>query len=154
MNVNITTELISQINTQPMMLPVAEDNYPIAPLVFAENTKDPNIFRVNIAVYVPADVQTAPSVVIENDGSATEITIENGKKVLVRSILVEYTSPMTPAPPQNYNLWGIYLEYSLNDVPSVGYLLTRLRNMDPKTSRGTVTTVQDPVRHSNAETDA
>lgn len=153
MHVNVSKELISQINAEPIPIIIDENNYPIAPLVYAEDTKDPNVFRVNIAVYIPADVQSVPDILIEHDGSPMEITIENGKKVLARSILVEYLAPTSPKPPQEFNLWGIYLEYELDDVPSVGYILTRLRNKDPRTSRGTVTTVQDPMRIPKEETD-
>jgi hypothetical protein len=77
------------------------------------------------------------------------LKIEGGKEILARSIMVEYSYPSTPIPPFQYNLWEVFLEYSLDNLVSVDYILTRLRDIDPKTSRGTVTSVQDPVRMDN-----
>jgi hypothetical protein len=105
-------------------------------MVFAEDTSSKGTFKVRIMVYVPAEVETIPTVFIENDGEPTSVKIEGGKEILARSIMVEYSYPSTPIPPFQYNLWEVFLEYSLDNLVSVDYILTRLRDIDPKTSTG------------------
>jgi hypothetical protein len=149
MNINILSEAIQQVSGRPLTLSIDSTEYPVAPMVFAEDTSSKGTFKVRIMVYVPAEVETIPTVFIENDGEPTSVKIEGGKEILARSIMVEYSYPSTPIPPFQYNLWEVFLEYSLDNLVSVDYILTRLRDIDPKTSRGTVTSVQDPVRMDN-----
>jgi len=154
MKINIIAESINQINGDPIEVIIDETDYPISPMVFAEDTAKNGIFKVRIMVYIPSAVESIPWVRIEHEGEPILITIEGGKEVLARSILVEYAYESTSTPPLDYNLWEILLEYSIDSMTSVNYILTRLRNLDPKTSRGTVTSVQDPIRISNIEANA
>jgi hypothetical protein len=66
MNINILSEAIQQVSGRPLTLSIDSTEYPVAPMVFAEDTSSKGTFKVRIMVYVPAEVETIPTVFIEN----------------------------------------------------------------------------------------
>lgn len=142
MGIIISDLSFNQTNEVPFEIDLKDSDYPVAPLVFAENTNVRNTFRLRIVAYIPSDITQPPQFIAEEDGNPIKIAIAGGQTVMARSFIIEYDDSAS-ALEQQYTLWNIDVEYRLQDMISVDYILTRLRNIDPKTSRGTVTTVQE-----------
>lgn len=130
----------SRMNDTPIEIFVHEEDYPIAPLVFAENLGT-EYYKLQIVVYIPSEVTNAPEFMVLNDGYPVQVMISGGEEVNARNFIFQYDYAYKSTP-ISYTAWEIYMRYSLKDMESVDYVLTHLRDMDPKTSRGTVTTVQ------------
>lgn len=141
MSIIISELTFNKTNVVPFEIDLKESDPPLAPLVFAENLPESNSFRLRIVAFVPSDITFPPSFVVVNDGNPIKVCIAGGKEVQARSFCVVYDD--TASQSKLYTLWSIIVEYSLQDVPSVDYIITRVMNIDPKTSRGTVTTVQE-----------
>lgn len=142
MGIIISKLALSHTNTVPFEIDLRDSDYPIAPLVFAENTAEQDTFRLRIIACIPSDITLPPTFLVEEDGNPVKVSIAGGQTVSARSFIIEYDDS-TSTPEQQFTLWSIVVEYSLRGMASVDYILTRLRNIDPKTSRGTVTTVQE-----------
>lgn len=143
MEITTTNLAVLKANEIPFDIMLKTNEYPIAPLVFGENMAEKNSYRIRIIVYIPFEVKTTPKFIIENNGKASAVITEGGQEIMARSFIVEYdySSKITP---KTYTLWSITYEYNIGDMEPVDYVMTRLRDFDPKTSRGTVTTVQLP----------
>lgn len=142
MGIIISDLTFTQTNMVPFEIDLKDSDYPIAPLVYAENTAEENAFRLRIIAIIPSDITSPPTFAVEEDGNPVKVAIAGGQTVLARSFIIEYDDSAS-APEQLFTLWNITVEYSLRGMDSVDYIRTRLRNIDPKTSRGTVTTVQE-----------
>lgn len=142
MSIIISDLTFKQTNADPFEMNIKDSDYPIAPLVYAENTAEENTFRLRIIACIPSDITTPPDFIVEEDGNPVKVCIAGGQTVMARSFIIEYDDTSSRVE-QEYTLWNIVVEYSLRGMDSVDYILTRVRNIDPKTSRGTVTTVQE-----------
>lgn len=144
MSIRIIKKTITKTNDTPLQMAVEQTSYPVAPLVFAEDALTAGTYKLRIVAYLPSEVIKPPRFTIENNGTPYTVIAEGGKELMVRSFILDYDYSAT-ATPVNYNIWSIFVEYGLEDgLQPVDYILTRLRDIDPKTSRGTVTTVQLP----------
>lgn len=143
MSITITNLQIAKLNDSPITLKTVDADYPIAPMVFAERVQEQkNIFKVRMVVYLPSEVETKPSKpYFDNDGEPVTFYTEDKKELVGRRCIITYNY-CTEIVPQTYNAWSIDFEYSIENLASVDYFLTHLTDIDPKTSRGTVTTVQ------------
>lgn len=143
MSITISNLQMIKLNDSPIKFKVSEVDYPIAPLVFAEKVINQyNTFRVRMVVYVPSEANSVPSEpYFNNDGKPVTFYTEDKKELVARSCVVDYDYS-SESIPEEYFGWSINFEYSLGDLMSVDYFLTHLTDIDPKTSRGTVTTVQ------------
>jgi len=144
MSIRILKKTITKTNETPLQMAVEQTSYPVAPLVFAEDSLAAGTYKLRIVAYLPSEVIKPPRFTIENNGTPYTVIAEGGKELMVRSFILDYDYSATLTP-VNYNMWSIFIEYGLEDgLQPVDYILTRLRDIDPKTSRGTVTTVQLP----------
>lgn len=134
---------IVKINEKPLDLLLTEADFPPAPLVYADDTSDKESFKVRIVAFLPIEIEIIPTCKAKCGGNAEKITIEGESTIVARSFLVEYNSRY-PVAFTHVNVWSISFDYSLNGEDPVDYIITHVQNMDPKTSRGTVTTVQRP----------
>ena len=142
MGVIISNLTFSKINQIPLTINVENDEYPIAPLVFAQGITAQKVYKLQIVVYVPSNVINTPILRVLNDGNPVALTIPQNQNILARNFIVEYDLSETEIP-KEYNAWNINVEYYLKNLKPVNYILTHLQDIDPKTSRGTVTTVQE-----------
>ncbi|KIX21460.1 hypothetical protein SY27_07045 [Flavobacterium sp. 316] len=142
MGVIISNLTFSKINQIPLTINVENDEYPIAPLVFAQGITAQKVYKLQIVVYVPSNVINTPILRVLNDGKPVALTIPQDQNILARNFIVEYDLSETEIP-KEYNAWNINVEYYLKNLKPVNYILTHLQDIDPKTSRGTVTTVQE-----------
>lgn len=142
MGVIISNLTFSKINQIPLVINVENDEYPIAPLVFAQGITAQKVYKLQIVVYVPSNVINTPILRVLNDGNPVALTIPQNQSILARNFIVEYDLSETETP-KEYNAWNINVEYYLKNLKPVNYILTHLQDIDPKTSRGTVTTVQE-----------
>lgn len=142
MGVIISNLTFSKINQIPLTINVENDEYPIAPLVFAQGITAQKVYKLQIVVYVPSNVINTPILRVLNDGNPVALTIPQDQNILARNFIVEYDLSETEIP-KEYNAWNINVEYYLKNLKPVNYILTHLQDIDPKTSRGTVTTVQE-----------
>ena len=131
----------SRMNDVPYKIQVEEVDYPIAPLVSVENLPIDGFYEVQILAYIPSGTTETPSFTVVDDGKPLKVELSSGNTIIARNFILEYDFEHTKLPTE-YIAWEINITYSLNDLESVDFILTQLRDLDPKTSRGTVTTVQ------------
>lgn len=102
-----------------------------------------NIYQVYVQAYLPRLERDFPSPVInilpEVEILKTEVSEEKGKEA--RVIQIAYTSKLENQPP--FDLYSFFIEYGIETEDSVPFIKIDLRNTDPETTRGTVTTVED-----------
>lgn len=148
MGVDILKINLFKVNGTPIEIEGGGKEYPVSPLVYVEDSLDlKGVYKIRISVYVPSEIMDPPSFCCNYDGNPQGIVVEGGKKVIARSFSLKY-SYTSETKAKNYNLWHVYVEYKIDVMKSVDYIVTYLvaclENTDPKTttSRGTVTTVQ------------
>jgi hypothetical protein len=145
MNVQISELKIARLSDKPIKEELLKADYPIPPLVFGEGIENKTkCFRVRMVVYLPSKVKTCPVLKVENEGNPVAFDISKNEQLLGRSFILtfDYVYKKTP---KKYRAWSVYFEYTVENDSSVDYLLTHLQDIDPKTSRGTVTTVQSAL---------
>lgn len=102
-----------------------------------------NIYQVYVQAYLPRLERDFPSPVInilpKVETLKTEVSEEEGKQA--RVIQIAYTSKLEHQPP--FDLYSFFIEYGIKTEDSVPFIKIDLRNTDPETTRGTVTTVED-----------
>ncbi len=127
---------IKQINAAgtPFTFPAGSNlEYPLAPVITAHRTSPdgPEIY-IRVVVFIDASFQGEPT--IGNWSLNTENNTLSG--------FVDYDAPSPRVtPPLTYNSWLVETTYDDSGM-AVDDVELFLRDTDPKTSRGTVTTVQ------------
>lgn len=145
MNVRISEVKITRLSDKPIKEELLNADYPIPPLVFGESIENSKkSFRVRMVAYLPSEVKTPPFLRVENEGNPVAFDISKNEQLLGRSFILSFDYVYKKVP-LKYHAWSVYFEYTVEDDSSVDYLLTHLRDIDPKTSRGTVTTVQSAL---------
>jgi hypothetical protein len=123
----------------PLRITFAPQDYPVAPMVSVSNTDVANVFNVHIIAYIPPESLKVGLSFDPPDGSVQIIKVDDQIELPVRCFLVDYDSSGLP---DSFMLWNIRAQYKI-DGESVDFVRVRVRDLDPKTSRGTVTTVQE-----------
>lgn len=125
--------ILKQVNSSgPFQFPAdAKLTYPLAPLITASYTDSTRTtIRIRGTVFIDSNYSGDPSL--------TELSESDG----VFSAYVDYTLVYpSQLPPSSYNCWYLEFDYVPQNGP-ISYVDLKLRNTDPRTSRGTVTTVQ------------
>ena len=101
--------------------PFDDPSKPIAPLVTAVYVKDAFIFR--ILVFIDSNNITEPTFSVDINNSDFYVQYDFKEEV-----------------PKSYTAWYIYVSYT---SPYIDKVTVYNSDMDPKTSRGTVTIVQN-----------
>lgn len=123
----INYQLINR--TEAFVFPEGSElTYPLPPLVTAENLG--NGILVRAVVFIDANFEGTPSF-----GQ----WIYNADEKSLKGV-VDYDAPAPQGIPTSYQAWMVEATYETSDV--VETIILYLCDTDPKTSRGTVTTVQ------------
>ncbi len=106
-----------------------------------------NTYNVYVQAYLPQLENDFPAPLInilpDITPVETEVNIETDVKTALaaREIQIVYVSRFENIPP--FSLWSFFIQYSISEENSVPLIKIALRNTDPETTRGTVTTVED-----------
>ena len=95
-------------------------------------------YRYAVSTELKDDVDAALK---HSDGNSNAEQAVN-EVINARVIQITYTSKKEHKPP--FSLWHFDICYTIAEGISVPFIKIDLRDTDPRTSRGTVTTVQDP----------
>lgn len=103
-------------------------------------------YKVHVQAYLPKLEANfpAPQIDISEDTSTINFELIEGS-FTARTVKVIYTSQAEGTAP--YSLWAFDIEYSMavtGEMHQAEFLKIVLHNTDPETTRGTVTTVDDP----------
>ena len=116
----------------PFYFPNADEAYPLSPLVTVKeivSTVAPNQLIIRIVVFIDSKSEVCPIInpnyFIDKDG--------------VLNVQVDYN--YLEEIPESYNCYYLELDYTVEKGVIVNKVSTVLRDLDPKTSRGTVTMV-------------
>ena len=100
----------------------------LAPLATAQLNSGNNAVIVKATLFIDSNDQETPGI----------LSINESDNIL--EIVFDYNFPEEI--PEAYNVWYVELEYPVGSAGEITTVITRLRDLDPTTSRGTVTTVQ------------
>lgn len=123
----------TKINTLPFtFLEPGEVNYPVAPLVSAKfYTPKGGVLtlKVRATVYMNSEIPDAPVVEppVEKEGVLT----------------INYDYDFSMETPETCDVWYVELDYTSPTVGDIKTIMSYMVNLDPETSRGTVTNVGD-----------
>lgn len=131
------------------------------PLANVYTDQEPNSYTVNILSYIPTTLENIAEInqpyldLLPEDPAKLIFTYEGvnliktsinkpgeDNIVLCRNFMIDYNSSQQD--PVQYNLYLIKLTYNLvnDNAQSVEAIIVHDRNLDPETSRGTVTTTR------------
>lgn len=121
---------VTQINQVPFKFSNKSPGNPLAPLVAAEFYENEGVLTLKIraTLYIDAQNTTIPTVVLQSE------------KENILNFVFDYD--YCEVEPTSYNIWYVEIDYTSDTVGNIDTVMTYLRDIDPKTSRGTVTTVQ------------
>jgi hypothetical protein len=123
----------SQINQNPFVISHSEEvNYPVAPLVSAK-------------LYTPANgVETLKiRVTLYIDAADSELPwVEPNPEVIDNSLQLYFDYNYKEETPVSLNVWYIELDYASTTAGEIMSITSFLKDIDPETSRGTVTEIK------------
>ena len=128
-----TINQISQINeaSSPFAFAKKVTDEVISPLASAQfKDSEESIICVKAILFIDTKYQNAPNVL--------DVTTNTEEKTLNITFDYDYTEEIA----SEYNVWFIQMECSVDEGTVVETLVTKVKDLDPVTSRGTVTTVQ------------
>lgn len=130
MNFNVTQ--ITRINTQDFVFSDKSNlTFPIPPLASAQFYRNQGVLTLKICatVYINSKDSQSPIVgtLIEND----------------HNLEVYFDYDWDESTPDTYDVWYVEIDYISDTVNNMKTVTTYLRNLDPETSRGTTTQVDN-----------
>jgi len=132
-----------QINNKPVkMNGSSATDYPLPPLANLETTNDTNDYRLTIVVFIPTRFVGEPTLDVLENGNRQPVRLSDKEEIMARQFLITYELP-SAEPTDEFNVWHLTYNYTITDLTGIEYVLIKVKNLDPKTSRGTVTTVQE-----------
>ena len=97
----------------------------------------------------PTEVEDqVDQVITKHQGTQTDLPELVNQQFKGRTIEILYTAAQEAHAP--YQLWSFFIHYAVSKKASAPFIRIDLRNTDPRTTRGTVTTVQDPDKGDKA----
>ncbi|WP_124019519.1 hypothetical protein [Flavobacterium laiguense] len=125
---------VTQINTVPFTFGKnLEVHYPVAPLVSAKwytNDDKHKTLKIRATLYIDSQNKVTPYV-------------EPNPVVIKGSLQLYFDYNYREERPVSVNVWYIELDYPQNSAAPITSITSYLRDLDPETSRGTVTSVGD-----------
>jgi hypothetical protein len=123
----------SQINQNPFVISHSEEvNYPVAPLVSAK-------------LYTPASgVETLKiRATLYIDAADSELPwVEPNPEVIDNSLQLYFDYNYKEETPVSLNVWYMELDYTSTTAGEITSITSFLKDIDPETSRGTVTEIK------------
>ncbi len=123
----------SQINQNPFVISHSEEvNYPVAPLVSAK-------------LYTPASGLETLKIraTLYIDAADSELPwVEPNPEVIDNSLQLYFDYNYKEETPVSLNVWYLELDYSSPTVGEIESTTSFLKDIDPETSRGTVTEIK------------
>ena len=122
----------TKINQTPFVISHSEEvNYPVAPLVSAKlftSTSGTKTLKIRTTLYI--------------DAADTELPwVEQNPKMIDNSLQLYFDYNYKEETPVNLNVWYIELDYTSATVGEITSITSFLKDIDPETSRGTVTDI-------------
>ena len=116
----------TQINQDPFLIDSSSEvDYPISPLVSAL-LNNGNTLKIRVTLYIDAADKEFPWV------EPNPIVIDN-------SLQLYFDYNYQEEIPVSLNVWYMELEYTLSEGEQITSITSFLKDIDPETSRGTVT---------------
>ena len=125
-----TIKQTTQINepNSPFQFTEQVEVIALAPLTGAQLNTGNNAVIVKATLFIDSNDPETPDVLSVTENNET------------LEIVFDYNYPEEI--PEAYNVWYVELEYPVQSTSEITTVLTKLKDLDPTTSRGTVTTVQ------------
>ncbi|SHF99824.1 hypothetical protein SAMN05443549_1011135 [Flavobacterium fluvii] len=122
----------TQINQTPFVISQSKEvNYPIAPLVSAKlftSASGLETLKIRATLYI--------------DSADTELPwVEQDPKVIDNSLQLYFDYNYKEETPVSLNVWYIELDFTSPTVGEITSTTSFLKDIDPETSRGTVTVI-------------
>lgn len=122
----------TQINQNPFVILNSEEvNYPVAPLVSAKlytSADGIETLKIRTTLYI--------------DAADTELPwVEQNPEVIDNSLQMYFDYNYKEETPVSLNVWYIELDYTSATVGEITSITSFLKDIDPETSRGTVTDI-------------
>lgn len=121
---------ISKINTSPFSFVAPTTSYPMAPFISTEIFSNENnaVLKIRATLFIDARNTATPTV---NNIKQTNQTVE-----------IVYAYDYSEEMPTEYDAWYVEIDCTTKTLDAISNTITFLRDLDPKTSRGTETRVQ------------
>ncbi len=123
---------ITQINQNPFVISHSKEvNYPVAPLVSAKlftAASGLETLKIRATLYI--------------DAADTELPwVEQNPKVIDNSLQLYFDYNYKEETPVSLNVWYIELDFTSPTAGEITSITSFLKDIDPETSRGTVTLI-------------
>jgi hypothetical protein len=121
---------ISKINTSPFSFVAPTTSYPMSPFISTEILSNENdaMLKVRATLFIDARNTASPTV--------------NNIKQTNQAVEIIYAYDYSEEIPTEYDAWYVEIDCITKTLDAITNTITFLRDLDPKTSRGTETRVQ------------
>lgn len=122
---------ITKLNTIPLIFSSTKNlSYPMPPLVTSELVDDDgeSFIKVRATLFIDSENESTPTI-----DSITETA---------RIIEIIYSYDYSEEIPSSYDTWYVEIDCTSKEIQDIKNVVSFLRDVDPRTSRGTQTRVQ------------